>query len=85
MNSDTPSNSEPVATGDRRDEVWLEPDKDQLVRMRATFRPRELPPEMEPDAPQSAPPPDGPPVQDVAVAHAPESVWDARPADDEGL
>jgi hypothetical protein len=85
MNPDTPDNSdpEPVATGDRRDEVWLEPDKDQLVRMRATFKPKELPPEMEPDAPGDLPPQDGPPVQDVAVVHAPESVWDARPADDE--
>lgn len=80
-NSDTPSNPEPVATGDRRDEVWMEPDKDQLVRMRATFRPKDLPPEMDPDAPDAARP-DDPPVQDVAVANAPESAWDARPLDE---
>jgi hypothetical protein len=81
-NSDTPSNPERVATGDRRDEVWMEPDKDQLVRMRATFKPDHLPPEMSPDEPGDLPPEQGPPVQDVAVPHAPESVWDARPPED---
>jgi len=85
MNPDTPANPEPVATGDRRDEVWLEPDKDQLVRMRATFRPEgPLPPEEHTgviDAGHSYE--DVPLTQDVAVVHSPESVWDARPADDE--
>lgn len=83
MTPDTPSSPEPVATGDRRDEVWMEPDENQIVRVRSTFKPDEpLPVEMDPDAPVEAAPKNAPPVQDVAVPHSPESVWDARPADE---
>lgn len=83
MTPDTPANSETVATGDRRDEVWMEPDKDQLVRMRATRKPDEpLPPEMDPDTPLEAEPDTAPPTQDVAVPHSPASAWDARPKDE---
>jgi len=83
MTPDTPSNPEPVATGDRRDEVWMEPDKDQLVRVRATFKVvAPLPVEMDPDTPLSETPQQAPPPQDVAVPHSPASVWDARPTDE---
>jgi len=76
--------SEPIATGDRREDVRLQPDPDQLVRMRATFKPdAPLPPEEQSASSdagegQSA----APPVEDVAVAAPGPSVWDARPADE---
>jgi hypothetical protein len=74
---------EPVATGDRRDEVRLEPDKDQLVKMRATFKPdAPMPPEMQSEAWARAPHDTVPPVEDVAVAPESPSVWDARPESD---
>lgn len=77
---DPQSDAEPVATGDRRDDVRLEPDPDQLVRMRATFKVDEPPaPEMTPDDPDTPPPDPG--VTDVAVAKPSPSAWDARPAD----
>ena len=79
---DSRSDAEPVATGDRRDEVRLEPDPDQLVRMRATFKVAEPPgPEMAPDDPDTPPPEPG--VTDIAVAKPGPSVWDARPPEEE--
>lgn len=73
---------EPVATGDRRDEVHLEPDPDQLVKMRATFDMAEPPgPELTSDRAE-APLPD-PGVTDIAAPRDGPSVWDARPADED--
>jgi len=82
---DAPIGSEPVATGDRRDKVRLEPDRDQLVKMRATFRPdAPMPPDEQSEASQDGYREAAPPVEDVAVAPPDDpSVWDARPADDE--
>jgi hypothetical protein len=70
---------EPVATGDRRDEVHFERRANQQLRMRATFPvegplPRELTPEA--DA-TDLPSPDLP--TDVAAPKDAPSVWDARP------
>ncbi len=77
--SDTPENPEPVATGDRRDEVHFERRANQQLRMRATF-PVEgpLPRELTPGADAAgAPSPDLP--TDVAAPKDGPSVWDARP------
>lgn len=80
----TPDKSEPVATGDRRDEVRFEPDPDQLVRIRATFKPdAPYPAEEQSAATDSGAIDDQPSVQDVAASNAPESVWDARPVEDD--
>ena len=74
---------EPVATGDRREDVRLEPDPDQLVRMRATFKPdAPLPPEEQSASSEAGVTSAVPPVQDVGVATPGPSVWDARPADE---
>lgn len=75
--------TEPVATGDRRDEVRMERRADQQLRMRATFPvegplPRELTPEAGQDG---APAPVGP--TDVAALKDAPSVWDARPPADD--
>jgi hypothetical protein len=79
------SPTEPVATGDRRDEAHLEPDPDQLVRAAFLQRLTEPPPPDEHtgrvDAGLSAE--SGPPVEDLRVAPASPSVWDARPIDAE--
>jgi len=78
----TPEKPEPVATGDRRDEVRFEADPDQLVRLRATFKPEApYPPEEQSAATDSGAIEDQPAVQDVAVSNSPGSVWDARPAE----
>jgi len=81
--SEPPEPSEPVATGDRRDEVRFERRANQQVRVRATFPvagplPRELTPEA---AREGEPSPDLP--TDVADLPQAPSAWDARPAEDE--
>jgi hypothetical protein len=85
MSPDTPFNAEPVATGDRRDEVGFEADPNQLVRARFLRKPDGAPPPDEHTARVDAgaePVEAGPPVEDVAVAPERPSVWDARPAED---
>ena len=84
MTPDKPDpTSEPVATGDRRDEVRLQPDPDQLVRLRATFRPdAPLPPDEQSASSEAGERGAAPPIEDVAVAKPSPSVWDARPADE---
>jgi hypothetical protein len=80
--SDIPESSEPVATGDRRDEVRYERRDNQQLRVRATF-PVEgpLPRELTPDAAQEGTPsPDLP--TDVAAPKDAPSAWDARPPQD---
>lgn len=83
MTPDNRPDEEPVATGDRRDDVQFEPDPDQLVRMRATFKPEgPLPPEEHSAASERGEDSRSrPPVQDVRVAAPGPSVWDARPGD----
>lgn len=77
-----PISREPIATGDRRDETHLEPDPDQLVKMRATFDMAEPPgPELTSD--QAETPLPDPGVTDIAEARDGPSVWDARPADED--
>ena len=79
--SDIPEPTEPVATGDRRDEVRYERRGNDQLRMRATF-PVEgpLPRELTPQAPlEGAPAPDLP--TDVAAPKPSPSVWDARPVE----
>jgi hypothetical protein len=75
---------EPVATGDRREEAHLEPDKDQLVRAHFLIRPAAPPPPDEHtgrvDEGLTGEP--GAPVEDLRVAPLTPSVWDARPLDD---
>lgn len=77
--------SEPVATGDRRDEAHLEPDKDQLVRAAFLTRPAKPPPPDEHTGrvDEGLPAEQGPPVEDLRVSPASPSVWDARPPDEE--
>lgn len=70
-----------VATGDRREEVHFEPDRDpdQLVVASHLVKPVDpLPPHGHtPGAPAVVK--DVPPVEDVLVAPETPSVWDARP------
>jgi hypothetical protein len=73
-----------IATGDRREDVHYEPDPDQLVKMRATFKPDgPLPPQEHSASSTVAGDQDTPPLQDVAVAASGPSVWDARPPEDD--
>ena len=82
MTADNPE-PEPVATGDRRDEAHLETDADQLVRAAFLVRPKSPPPPDEHTGRVDAglPAEEGPPVEDLRVAPASPSVWDARPPD----
>jgi hypothetical protein len=75
---------EPVATGDRH-EAHLEPDKDQLVRAAFLIRPAKPPPPDEHTGrvDEGLPAEHGQPVEDLRVAPASPSVWDARPPDEE--
>ena len=78
----TPDNAEPVATGDRRDEVRYERRANGQLRMRATF-PLEgpLPRELTPQADREGEP--APPLAvDVAATPDAPSVWDARPVEE---
>jgi hypothetical protein len=69
-----------IATGDRREEVHLEADPDQLVVVRHEVRPRgPLPRQDAAGAPGGSA--DVPPVEDVRIAPQEPSVWDARPPD----
>jgi len=82
MTRKTPrAETEPVATGDRRDEAHLEPDADQLVRANFLTRPAESPPPDEHTGrvDEGLAAEAGPPVEDLRVAPASPSVWDARP------
>ena len=81
--SDTPDPPEPVATGDRRNEVHFERRANRQLRVRATFPPdAPLPRELTPEADQEGEPaPDL--AIDVAVIPQAPSAWDARPADEE--
>jgi len=77
--SQTPDPTEPVATGDRRDDVRIERREDGRLRMRATFPvegalPRELTPQVGQDG---TPSPHLP--TDVAAPKDAPSAWDARP------
>ena len=82
--SDTPDSPEPVATGDRREEVRFERRADDQLRMRATFPPgKPLARELTPEAAQEGEPAPTSPA-DVAVLPDAPSAWDARPpANDE--
>jgi hypothetical protein len=84
MTPDDPK-TEPVATGDRRDEAHYEPDPDQLVRARFLVRPTEPPPPDEHTGrvDQGLPAEEGPPVEDLRIPPPSASVWDARPADED--
>ena len=70
---------EPVATGDRHEEVHFEPDPDQLVVARHLAKPNAPLPAQDDGPNQLAGETDVPPVEDVAVAPDSPSVWDARP------
>ena len=77
-----PKDGSGVASGDRRDELHYQPDPDQLVKIRATFKPDDpLPPQEHSAASEAGAAGAGPPIQDVAVAADGPSVWDARPSD----
>jgi hypothetical protein len=77
-----PKDGSGVASGDRRDELHYEPDPDQLVKIRATFKPDDpLPPQEHSAASEAGVPGAGPPIQDVAVVADGPSVWDARPSE----
>jgi hypothetical protein len=78
-----PAEADLIATGDRHDEVWLEPDPDQLVVARHLSRlAGPLPPEEQTPGAAAADA-DSPPIEDVAVAPEGPSVWDARPPADD--
>jgi hypothetical protein len=84
MTPNTPeSESEPVATGDRRDEAHYEPDPDQLVRASFLQRPKDPPPPDEHTGrvDEGLAAEQGPPVEDLRVAPPSPSAWDARPPD----
>ena len=74
-----PAEGEPVATGDRREEVHFETAADHELVAKHLVRPSG------PLAPQGDSPgaaaadADTPPIEDVAVAPDAPSVWDARP------
>jgi hypothetical protein len=73
-----------VATGDRREDLHYEADPDQLVKVRATFKPGDpLPPQEHSANSDIDAGPAGPPIEDVAVSPPGPSVWDARPPEDE--
>ena len=86
MTPDEPLSPEPVATGDRRGDVHLEPAREGGVKAEFTRRPDQPPPPDEQtgrtDAGLGAE--KGSPVQDLHVAPASPSAWDARPAEDSG-
>ena len=85
MTPDEPNATpEPVATGDRRGEAHLEPARDGGVQAHFTRRPDQPPPPDEQTGRTDAglPAEQGPPVEDIRVAPASPSVWDARPAED---
>jgi hypothetical protein len=74
-----PISDEPVATGDRREEVHYEADPDQLVQVSHRRSPSgPLPEEMAETGGHADPPPT--PIGDVALTPAGPSAWDARPA-----
>jgi hypothetical protein len=76
-----PAEAGVVATGDRREAVHFQADKDQLVVARYLHRPHgPLAAQMTSSGAPAEP--DSPPVEDVAVAAEDSSVWDARPADE---
>ena len=83
MSENTPrAGDEPVATGDRRDEVHFEPDPDQQVKAAHLVRPEgPLPPQEHSAAQERQDYPDDPALFDVRVAPPEPSAWDARPAD----
>lgn len=80
MNANEPS-SEPVATGDRREDVHVVPDADQKYRAEFLRRPDTAPPPDEATGRVEAgeAPADTPPIEDLKVPPASPSVWDARP------
>jgi hypothetical protein len=83
MNPNPPP-SEPVATGDRRGEATIVPDADQKFRAEFLRRPDTAPPPDEATARVEAgdPAPAGAPIEDLKVAPASPSAWDARPANE---
>jgi hypothetical protein len=73
-----------VATGDRREDVTLQPDPDQLVTAVHLARPAgPLPPQEQSEASERGGYPADPAVTDVRVAPDGPSVWDARPPPDD--
>jgi hypothetical protein len=80
MNPNEPS-SQPIATGDRREDVHIVPDADQKFRAEFLRRPDSAPPPDEHTGHVDAGdlPRDTPPVEDLKVAPDSPSVWDARP------
>jgi hypothetical protein len=80
MNPNEPG-SEPIATGDRREDVHLAPDADQKYKAEFLRHADTRPPPDEQSAAQERGEvgPDTPPVEDVRVAPDTPSVWDARP------
>jgi hypothetical protein len=71
-----------IATGDRREQIHFEADKDQMVVARHLSRPDGPLPPQEATPGAAATVADSPPVEDVRVAPDESSVWDARPTDD---
>ena len=84
MTEDTPIPPEPVATGDRRGEAHVAPDRDQKFRAEFLRHPDSRPPPQEQSAAEERDEisPDAPPVEDVRLAPDGPSVWDARPRKD---
>jgi hypothetical protein len=81
MSDDIP---EPVATGDRRDEVHFEPAAKGGVKAAHLVRPEgQPPPDGDSAAQQMGELAPEPSVFDVRVAPEGPSAWDARPVDDE--
>ncbi len=72
-----------VASGDRREKVHYEADPDQLVVVKHLVRPDGPLPPQEHSEHAPAADADAPPIEDVRVAPAEPSVWDARPPADD--
>ncbi len=75
--------NEPVARGDRREDLWIEADKDQKTRVRHTF-PSRPPVEQVSEAAASGRPCNDAEVTDAAIVREEPSAWEALEDDAEG-
>ena len=72
-----------VARGDRRDELWIEEDKDQLTRIRHGWPADHQPPHEQSEASERALQSDEEGLADTAELINDESAWEAREKGDQ--
>jgi len=73
----------PVARGDRREEVWIEKDRDQVTKVRHTFPTARPPLEEHSEATQEGVSTDDAEVTDAVVMPEESSAWEAREEGDD--